>query len=103
MELPITKQGNKYVLVFQDFLTKWPMVFPLKDQKTIRIVRLLVEEIVALFGVPEALLSDQGANLLSHLMLDVCNLLGISSELRNSTLRPTIPNVTVWWRDSTGP
>ena len=31
-----------------------------------------------LFGVPEALLSDWGINLLSHLMLDVCTLLGIT-------------------------
>ena len=30
-----------------------------------------------MFGVPEALLSDRGTNLLSHLMKDVCKLLGI--------------------------
>ena len=30
-----------------------------------------------MFGVPEALLSDRGTNLLSHLMQDVCKLLGI--------------------------
>ena len=53
------------------------MVFPIPDQKTIRIVRALTEEIVPLFGVPKALLSDRGANLLSHLMMDVCALLGI--------------------------
>ena len=28
MELPKTTQGNKYMLVFQDFLMKWPMVYP---------------------------------------------------------------------------
>jgi len=38
---------------------------------------LLVEEIVPFFGVPEALLSDRGTNLLSHLMKDICTLLGI--------------------------
>ncbi len=46
MDLPITEQGNKHVLVFQDFLSKWPMVFPIPDQKTIRIVDILVKEIV---------------------------------------------------------
>ena len=40
-------------------------------------------KIVPMFGVPEALLSDRGANLLSHLMLDVCRLLGI--EKLNTT------------------
>lgn len=37
----------------------------------------MVEEIVPLFEVPEALLSDRGANLLSHLMIDICKLLGV--------------------------
>ena len=77
MELPRTEQGNRYVLVFQDFLSKWPLVFPMPDQKSIRIAQILVQEVVPLFGVPEALLSDRGTNLLSHLMQDICTLLGI--------------------------
>ena len=71
MDLPLTERGHKHVVVFQDFLTKWPVVIPIPDQKTIRIVRLLVEEIIPVFGVPEALLSDRGTNLLSFLMRDV--------------------------------
>lgn len=77
MELPLATQGNKYVLIFQDLFTKWPMVYPLPDQKTERIVKTLVEEMIPFFGVPEALLSDHGTNLLSNLMFNVCKLLGI--------------------------
>ena len=73
----MTTQGNRHVVVFHDFLSKWPMVYPVPDQKTERIVKLLVNEVVPFFGVPEALLSNRGANLLSHLMLDVWHLLGI--------------------------
>ena len=87
MELPITESGNKYVIVFQDFLTKWPMVFAAPDQKSARIVRLLAEEIVPLFGVPDALLSDRGTNLLSHLMRDVCQLLGVT-KLNTTAYHP---------------
>ena len=58
MDLPCTERGNKHVVVFQDFFTKWPMVYAVPDQKAIRIAKLLIEEIVPLFGVPEALLSD---------------------------------------------
>ena len=50
MELPKSEKGNRYVLVMQDFLTKWPFVFPMPDQKTTRIVRLLVDEVIPLFG-----------------------------------------------------
>ena len=59
-ELPVTTRGNKYVVVFQDLFTKWLMVYPTSDQKAKRIARLLVDEIVSLFGVPEALLLDRG-------------------------------------------
>ena len=38
MELPLTAKGNKYLVVFQDLFTKWPMAFPTPDQKTERIV-----------------------------------------------------------------
>ena len=77
MDLPLTKRGNRHVVVFQDFLTKFPLVFPVPDQKAIRLTKLLAEEMIPLFGVPEALLSDRGTNLLSHVMLDLCKMLGI--------------------------
>ena len=87
MDLPCTLRGNRHVVVFQDMLTKWPMVFPVPDQKAERLARLLCEEIVPMFGVPEALLSDRGANLLSHLMLDVCAILGIE-KLNTTSYHP---------------
>ena len=67
MELPKTCKGNKYVIVFQDCLKKWPLIYPLADQKAQTIAKILVEEIIPFFGVPESLLSDRGTNLLSHL------------------------------------
>ena len=68
MELPLTTRGNKYLIVFQNLFTKWPMAFPTPDQKAERIARLLAEEVVPLCGVPEALLSDKGTTILSTLM-----------------------------------
>ena len=76
MEMPKTKNG-KYVVVFQDFLSKWPMIFPVVDQKAMTLAKLLVEQVIPFMGTPEALLSDHGTNLLSNLMLDVCELLGV--------------------------
>ena len=83
MEFPKTSKGNQYVVVFQDFLSKWPFVLATKDQKATTLARLLVEEVVPIIGVPEALLSDCGTNLLSRLMTDVCNLVGV--EKLNTT------------------
>lgn len=90
MDLPQTVNGNKHVLVIQDFLTTWPLVFPLPDQKTNRIVRILVE-VIPFF---EAILSDRGTNLMSHLMLDICKLLGIK-KLNMTAYHPQFDGMVI--------
>ena len=87
MDLPITEKGNKHVVVFQDYFTKWPLVYPVPDQKATRLVELLTKEVIPFFGVPEALLSDRGTNLLSNLMKDVCSALGIT-KLNTTAYHP---------------
>ena len=72
------------------------MVYAVPDQKAIRIAKLLTEEIVPLFGVPEALLSDRGTNLLSHLMRDVCNMLGIK-KLNTTAYHPQCDGMVEWF------
>ena len=76
MDLPLTESGNRRVVVFQDFLSKWPLVFLVLDQKAERLACLLVNEVETFCGVPDALLSDHGTNLLSHLITVVCRILG---------------------------
>ena len=88
MDLPATEKCNGYVVVIQDLFTKWPMVFPVPDQKASRIAKLVAEEVVPLFGVPESLLSDRGTNLLSRLVLDLCGYL----EAKHYRASPP-----VWW------
>lgn len=64
-------------LLFSLYLTK----------KAVCIARLLDEEAIPLVGVPEGLLSDRGTNLLSHLMQDVCEMLGIK-KLNTTAYHP---------------
>ena len=52
MELPCTESGNSYLIVFQDFLTKFLFMFPAPDQKSIRIAQLFTKEIVPIVSVP---------------------------------------------------
>ena len=87
MDLPMTERGNKHVVVIQDLFTKWPFVFAVPDQKTTRIARLLAEEVIPWFGVPESLLSDRGTNLLSNLMVDLCKMLGVT-KLNTTAYHP---------------
>jgi transposase InsO family protein len=60
-----------------DYLTKWPEVFPARDQSALTIAKILVEHIVCRHGVPAELLLDRGANFLSGLLHNVNTLLGI--------------------------
>ena len=50
-------------------------------------MKLLTEEVIPFFVVPEALLSDRGTNLMSHLMTDVCQKLGIQ-KLNTTAYHP---------------
>ena len=73
---PLSFNGNTYAIIFSDYLTKWPEVFPSPDQKAETIARLFVEHIVSHHGVPDKLLSDHGQNFMSELIGEVCKLLG---------------------------
>lgn len=73
----MTENGNRYVVVFLDYLTKWVEAFAIPDQSATTIARILVEEIFCRHGAPEHLLSDRGANFLSDLVQEVCRLLSI--------------------------
>ena len=87
MDLPLTEKGNKHVVVIQNLFTKWSFVFAVSAQKTSRIARLLAEEVIPCFGVPESLLSDRGTHLLPNLMVDLCKMLGIT-KLNTTAYHP---------------
>ena len=53
LQLPLTSQGNKYVVVFMDYFTKWVEAYAVPDQQTPTVARLLVENIVCRHGVPQ--------------------------------------------------
>lgn len=60
LQLPKTRSGKQYVVVFVDYLTKWPEFFATSNQSAYTIAKLLVEKIVSRHGVPSQLLSDHG-------------------------------------------
>ena len=85
--LPITDSGNKYILVFSDYLTKYPEAFAIKDYTTETIAKILVEEVVLRYGFPSKLLSDRGTSFLSKLAKCVYKLLDIK-KLNTTSYHP---------------
>ena len=72
-----SSKGNKQAIVFVDYLTRWPEVFPAKNQNSLIIARLLVELIIPRHGIPTQLLCNRGNAFLSKLMVEVYKLLGL--------------------------
>ena len=59
LQLPVTRNGNRYVICFLDYLTKWVEAFPASNQQAETIARLFVDNVVCRHGVPDELLSDR--------------------------------------------
>lgn len=75
--LTVTENGNKYILTFQDNLTKFSKAIPIPDQEATTIARQFVEKIVLEYAIPDKVLTDQGTNFLSNIFKQTCKLLKI--------------------------
>ena len=75
-EMDVSEDGNKYALVFQDYLTKWPEVFAVKD-RTATTVSKCHAELVWRHGVPAKIIHDRAAEFLSDVLQDTAAILGL--------------------------
>ncbi|PIK57505.1 Retrovirus-related Pol polyprotein from transposon [Apostichopus japonicus] len=75
--LPVSSRGNRYVVVIADYFTKWTEAFAIADMEAETVARVLVEEFICRFGVPEELHTDQGRQFESELFQHMCRLLDI--------------------------
>ena len=72
-----TLDGNKYVLTFQNELSKYTLAIPVAQQDAVTIAKAFVEEVILKFGIPQIILTDQGSNFLSEIITNVCKFLKI--------------------------
>lgn len=85
--LPVSEDGNRYILTVMDYFTKWPEAYAIPNQLTSTIVDCLVDGMFTRFGVPEELHSDQGRNFESQVFGEVCRRLGVN-KTRTTPLHP---------------
>jgi hypothetical protein len=80
-ELPTSESGNKYILVFMEYLSKWAITVALPFVTTDQVAQTLLFEICLKLGTPSRIISDNGKNLISEAMTMVCKRLGIRRSL----------------------
>lgn len=70
--LPKTPTGNKYIIVFTEYLTKYVEAFPIPDCTAKTTAKIFVEKIICRYSAPAQLLTDRGTNYMSELIQQVC-------------------------------
>ena len=76
LQVPVSSRGNCYLLVLQDYFTKWAEAIPMPNQTAECIAGILID-LFSRFGIPEILHSDQGANFESTMIRRVCAAFGV--------------------------
>ena len=77
-------RGNKYVLALTDYFTKWVEIFAIPDQTAATYAEIILNEVIARFGCPYNIHSNQGQNYESALFTELCQLL----EIRKTRTSP---------------
>ena len=83
--LPRSKTGSKYILVC-DYATRYPEAIPLRSCDAEHVAEGLVN-LFARIGITQEILTDQGTNFMSQLMMEIYNLLHIKS-IRTTAYHP---------------
>ena len=76
--LPMIKQGNKYIVVATDYLTKWPEARALPNAKASSVVSFFYEDIICRHGCPKKLLTDRGTHFVNKMLDSLCNELEVN-------------------------
>ena len=85
--LPTTPRGNRYVLVVTDYFTNWVEIFAVPDQTAVTCAERILNDVIARYGCPLDLHSDQGPNYRSNIFQELCRLLEIR-KTRTSARNP---------------
>ena len=67
----------KYIATFQDYFTKYVICVPVIDARAITVAKSFVNNVILIHGVPQAIISDNGAAYTAQLMHEICRLLKI--------------------------
>ena len=82
-----TERHNRYILVVQDYFSKWTEAYPVPNEQATTVAEKIASEWVCRYGAPHSLHSDQGTNFESAVFQGMCELLGID-KTRTTPFHP---------------
>lgn len=85
--LPTSFKGNQYLMVVQDYFSKWAEAIPIPNMEAVTVAQSFIERVVTIFGVPLSIHTDQGSNFESQVFKEMCQILGIH-KTRTTPFRP---------------
>ena len=85
--LPITENGNEYVIVLGEYFSKWFEAWAAPDHTALTVADKIVTEFITRFGCPQQIHTDQGREFESELFTLVCAKFGIN-KTRTAPYRP---------------
>ena len=65
--LGITEEGNRYILTFRDYTTRFTILYPLSHKSTFNIIYCL-RNVISHYGSPNVLLTDNGKEYISSVL-----------------------------------
>ena len=80
---PNASNGHRFILVAIDYFTKWIEASSYVNVTKGVVVRFIKKDIIARYGAPESIITDNGTNLNNRLMTELCQQFKIKH--RNST------------------
>ena len=84
LEVPTSRHNNSYLLVIQDYMTKWVEAIPIPIQTATTITR----ELTTVFcrnGIPDILHSDQGRNFESTILRQTLDAFSVTNHEQQLT------------------
>lgn len=95
LKVPPSTHNNRYLLVTQDYFTKWATTIPMADRTTV-CIKTELTKLFSVMELPQVVHSDQWANVETTILKQTLQAYCIKSQ----ELQHTILKVMAWLRDS---
>ena len=79
--LPTTQRQNRFVLVFIDHFTKWPVIIPTPNITAESFVRYFHDNWITQFGCPNRLITDGGPQFIADITKEFCEKYSINKTI----------------------